>query len=257
MDRIHLETFCQMINKKWLIKITALGLFCFLVISCSPQPAGSTGTKVGNPSVSEATGVLTPTATPLPPSPTIQPDTPTPLPTATATATALPTATETPAPTATDTPPPPTPSGDEAVYIYGVQTGTGGPVACGDSLIKINTGQWRTGDNATDIAAALRRLLVKSQYLAGLYNPVYLSNMSVVSVDFNPNTGETVVNLAGTYVRSGDRCDDGRVHDQIWTTIRQFPGVKGNPVVLLNGNLLGDILSTAPGRENPAKTKKP
>jgi hypothetical protein len=77
--------------------------------------------------------------------------------------------------------------------------------------------------------------------------------MAVSSVNFNPTTGQATVDFTGTYVRSGDHCDDGRVHDQIWTTIRQFPGVKGNPMVRLNGNLLGDVLSTAPGREKPKK----
>jgi hypothetical protein len=142
------------------------------------------------------------------------------------------------------------------VYFYLVQTNTGGPIACGASLIKVNTGLARTGDNATDIAAALRRLLVKAKYMVGLYNPVYLSNMSVTGVNFNPDTGLATVDLAGSYVRSGDSCDDGQVHDQIWTTIRQFPGVKG-VLVRLNGNLLGDILSTAPGREGGSKPKKP
>jgi len=73
----------------------------------------------------------------------------------------------------------------------------------------------------------------------------YLSNMNVASVDFNPGSGLATVDLLGSYVRSGDHCDDGRVHDQIWTTIRQFPGVRG-VLVRLNGNLLGDILSTSP-----------
>lgn len=141
------------------------------------------------------------------------------------------------------------------MYIYLVQTNTGGPVACGSSLIKVNTGLPRTGDNATDIASALRRLLVKLKFMVGLYNPVYLSNMSVASVNFNPSSGLATVDLIGSYVRSGDSCDDGRVHDQIWTTIRQFPGVKG-VLVRLNGNLLGDILSTAPGREGGSKPKK-
>lgn len=122
-------------------------------------------------------------------------------------------------------------------------------------MIKVNTGLPRTGDNATDIASALRRLLVKLKFMVGLYNPVYLSNMSVASVNFNPSSGLATVDLIGSYVRSGDSCDDGRVHDQIWTTIRQFPGVKG-VLVRLNGNLLGDILSTAPGREGGSKPKK-
>ena len=214
----------------------ASGLFA---CSSIPGPAGELAqTDTAQAAVTSTPTQLQPSATPTPVPPTA---TATSSPTATATETLVPTPTQTP----TDTPPPPTPSGEQAVYIYGVQTGTGGPVACGDSLIKINTGAWRTGDVAQDVATALRKLLVKSQYLAGLYNPVYLSNMQVVSVDFDPGTGTVTVNLTGSYVRSGDRCDDGRVRAQIWTTIRQFPGVRGNPLIFLDGNLLGDILSTA------------
>ena len=230
--------------------------FIFIIIlvialtGCSTSAQNSEQpTAVATSTVVEPTPL--PTNTPVPPT-----DTATPLPltaTFTATFTPLPSDTPTPEPMATETPPPPTPSGNDAIYIYLIQTNTGGPVACGDSLIKVNTGLWRTGDNAADIATALRKLFVKSQYIAGLYNPIYLSNMTVVSTDFNPNTGYATVDFTGTYVRSGDRCDDGRVHDQIWTTIRQFPGVKGNPMVRLDGNLVGDILSTAPGREKPKK----
>jgi len=246
-----------MTNKNWILRIAVFGLGLALIAGCS-SAATDTAKQAEDQTSSTSASEAAPSNTPQPPTPTVPSATPSPLPpTATVTLTALPTDTLAPTATATDTPLPPTPSGNDAIYIYLVQTGTGGPVACGDSLIKVNTGQWRTGDNAADIAAALRRLLVKSKFMVGLYNPVYLSNMSVVSVDFNPNNGETYVDLAGSYVRSGDRCDDGRVHDQIWTTIRQFPGVKGNPVVRINGNLLGDILSTAPGRESPAKTKKP
>jgi hypothetical protein len=124
-----------------------------------------------------------------------------------------------------------------------VQTDTGGPVACGDSLVKINTGQPRSGDVQTDVATALRSLFVKSQYVAGLYNPAYLSNISVTSVEYKASSEYVGVELSGTYVRSGDRCDDSRVRAQVWTTIRQFPGVR-TVYILLNGNLLGDILAS-------------
>jgi hypothetical protein len=225
-------------------------LVVFALTGCSTAKRGAdalSGASAGQTS----TATTAPTNTPLPPTITPLP------PTSTATASPSPVPTDTPMPTATATPtqPPPTPSGDQAVYIYLVQTNTGGPVACGSSLIKVNTGLPRTGDNATDIASALRRLLVKLKFMVGLYNPVYLSNMSVASVNFNPSSGLATVDLIGSYVRSGDSCDDGRVHDQIWTTIRQFPGVKG-VLVRLNGNLLGDILSTAPGREGGSKPKK-
>ena len=244
-----------MTNKVHWIGAFILVSMVFMALSgCSPAgklPDQSQSATLVRP---EVVSTFMPIATQAPPTETstrLPPTT-----TLTATATPSPTDTVTPEPTATETPPPPTPSGDQAVYIYLVQTGTGGPVACGDSLIKVNTGLPRSGDNATDISAALRRLLVKRQWMVGLYNPAYLSNMNVASVDFNPGSGLATVDLLGSYVRSGDHCDDGRVHDQIWTTIRQFPGVRG-VLVRLNGNLLGDILSTSPGREGNPEKKKP
>jgi hypothetical protein len=241
------------LNSKWWMAGMCLAILLGWLAACSLQ-ATPQQSSPANPTAAPAT-IAAPTDTAPPPTETFTPLPPT----LTASPSPVPTATDTPEPTATATatPLPPTPPSDQAINIYLVQTGTGGPIACGDSLIRINTGLWRTGDNKKDIATALRSLLVKSKFIAGLYNPVYLSNLSLVGVDFNPTTGLATIDLSGTYVRSGDHCDDGRVHDQIWTTIRQFPGVKGNPLVRLNGNLLGDILSTAPGRESPAKTKKP
>lgn len=188
-----------------------------------------------------ATTAAPPSATPIPPSPTLTlaPPSSTPTPTETP----LPTATPTETATSTTTLAPPTPSGEDAIYIYLIQTDTGGPVACGDSAIKINTGLARSGDVEADVRAALRSLLVKSQYIAGLYNPVYLSNLAVANVDFKAYSGLVSVDLEGTYVRSGDRCDDSRVRAQVWSTIRQFKEVK-TVYILLNGNLLGDILAT-------------
>jgi hypothetical protein len=116
-------------------------------------------------------------------------------------------------------------------------------VACGDSLIKVNTGLYRSGDVAADVRTALGRLFNKQQYLGNLYNPIFRSNINVTSVDFKDYEGLVDVSLDGAYVRSEDRCDDGRVRAQIWTTIRQFPGVN-TVYILLNGNLLGDILAS-------------
>jgi hypothetical protein len=186
------------------------------------------------------------TETPLPPTVTLPPPTETasPVP-ATPTATLTPLPSDTPTVTLTETPtsPPPSPSGDEAIYVYYLQLDTGGPVACGDSLVAANTGLSRTGDIEADVRTALERLFFKLQWFGGLYNPIYLSNLSVTNVSFNAPTGEVSVDLTGSYVRSGDRCDEGRVRAQVWTTIRQFKDIK-TVYILLDGNLLGDILST-------------
>ncbi len=139
------------------------------------------------------------------------------------------------------TAPPPTPSGEDAIYLYYIQLNTDGPVACGDSLIPLNTGVARTGDVEADVAVALGRLFYQREYFGNLYNALFRSNMSVTRVEFEENTGLVNVYLDGTYVRSGDRCDDRRVRAQVWTTIRQFKVIK-TVYILLRTSLLGDLL---------------
>jgi hypothetical protein len=220
-----------------LLKILVLpALFLYFVSACSAStlepsqaldtatPAAATGTFTAVPPT--ATG--TATYTPVPP---------------TATQTASPTSSPTATGTATATLPPPTPSGEDAIYIYYIQLDTGGPVSCGDSLVPVNTGLYRSGDVEADVAAALRRLFSKVKGSGELVNPAYLSNIEVVSVTFKPDSGLVDVRLSGTYVRSGDRCDDSRVRAQVWTTIRQFPGVE-EVYILLRESLLGDLLAT-------------
>ena len=127
--------------------------------------------------------------------------------------------------------------------MYYIQLNTGGSVSCGDSLIPANTGVWRSGDIETDVKVALQRLFFKREWFGSLYNPIFRSNLEVESVEYKPYEKKVSVSLTGTYVRSGDRCDDSRVRAQVWTTIRQFQEVK-TVYILLNGNLLGDILAT-------------
>lgn len=218
-----------------------------LLGACSSTTA-SPQTALPSPTEQLAT---TPTAIPVEPTAT---DTPTQENTATATATLAPSATpsltptvapsetSTPEDTPTVTAAPPTPSGEDAIYIYMIQIGNGGPIACGDSSVPINTGVWRTGDMESDVRTALQRLFVKQQFIAGLNNPAYLSNIQVDSVNYKAFQGILSIRLSGTYVRSGDRCDDRRVREQVWSTIRQFSGIKTIDI-LLNGNLLGDILA--------------
>ena len=193
-----------------------------------------------------ATPTLPPTSTPLPtatntPLPTETP-TLTPSPTPTATSTPLPTETATPTTTATVTKVPQNVQEGNVIYAYMIMKDSGGPIGCGDTAIPIITGYARSGDIAQDVSIALSNVFQKSEYVAGLYNPAFRSNISVGDVQFKPDSGEVVVNLAGTYVRSGDRCDNARVRAQVWQTIRQFPGVK-SVQVYLNDNLLGDVLA--------------
>ena len=197
-------------------------------------------------SLSAPTSTSTETSTPIPPTdPPVPTSTATSLPTDTPTVTPTlpPTETPTPSDTPTATLPPPTPSGEDAIYVYYIQLDTDGPVACGDSLIPVNTGVARTGNIEADVATALGRLFYQREFFGNLYNALFRSNMSVKSVEFEENTGLVNVYLDGTYVRSDDRCDDRRVRAQVWTTIKQFKEIKIT-YVLLRTALLGDLLDT-------------
>lgn len=215
-------------------------LVAVLLAGCSgssPTPTPTATLPQPTPTQAQPSQTPTdlPTATPLPSATPSE----TPLPSAT------PTETQTPAPTDTPTAtlPPPTPAGEDAIYIYYIQLDNGGPVGCGDTAIKINTGQWRTGDVAQDVQTALQRLFAsRYQEYGNLYNALYASNISVDSVRFKAFEGIVSIRLSGSYGRTADRCDNSRSRAQIWSTIRQFSGVKTIDI-LLNGNLLGDILA--------------
>jgi hypothetical protein len=141
------------------------------------------------------------------------------------------------------TAPPPTPDMADAIVIYYIIKGTGGPVSCGDSLYAVNTGLPRTGDVAADATTALKRLFAyRYEFNGSLYQSLYQSNITVDSVTFKPSIGVISIRLGGTYVRTGDDCDNSRARAQIWQTIRQFSEVK-TVDIFLNSNLLGDVLA--------------
>lgn len=220
--------------------LAILFLASLLLASCSsaaqdPTPLPATATNVPS-----ATAVP-PTETQVP-TPTVS-ETPVPTKTSTPTETSMPTETPLPTGTPTATPLPPTPDMENAIGIYYIIKETGGPVSCGDSLYAVNTGLPRTGDIANDVATALKRLFAyRYEYNGALYHSIYQSNISVNSVSFKPSTGVISVRLGGTYVRTGDDCDNSRARAQIWQTIRQFSEVKTIDI-LLNSNLLGDVLA--------------
>lgn len=230
--------------------IIAVGFIVVCLAGCSSftsefqsDDPGDPGSDVMMPADTIEPATRTPT--PVTPTATV---THTPRPTQTSTNTATVTNTPTPTETPTETAPPPTPSGDDAIYVYAIQdkvdeSGKEKRAKCDFIAVRLNTGAWRTGDTAADVSRALKSLFVKRQWFGSLYNPAYLSNISVDSVEFKPFSGLISIRLSGTYVRSGDRCDDSRVRAQVWSTIRQFPEVK-TIYILLNGNLLGDILAT-------------
>lgn len=222
-------------------------LFLFILAGCSSTP---TSAPIPTQEMSTAQ-VLAPSATHiLPPSPTT---TETTLP---ATATQLPTAqpTDTPAPTAmpaTDTSTPePTVTNQplafkDAIWVYYIELGTGGPDGCGDTAVPVSIGLPRTGNVAQDVEAALRNLLsYKRPDFGPLYNPIYLSNITLNSVTYNDSTGILNVNMTGTYVRSKDSCDNTRVKNQMLHTVMQFSQIKGKNLEF-NGGSFGDYVANS------------
>jgi hypothetical protein len=132
---------------------------------------------------------------------------------------------------------------DNPIRIYYIQLNVGGPVACGDNVIGLGIGEARTSDISKDAEKALQRLLSnKSEYVSGLYNPLYRSNIKVDSVEFRRSNGLITVNLRGTYSKPEDDCDNLRVKAQVWKTVRQFRGVKATNIYL-NGIPFGDRVS--------------
>jgi len=127
--------------------------------------------------------------------------------------------------------------------MYFTILGSGGPVACGDSLYAVYTGHVRTGNTEKDIQIALDRLFSSGQYFGDLYNAVYPNNFRVQSVDFKQSTGTAVIVLKGGYVKPADYCDSRRYREQIWATARRFPEVNRIYISLTNGILLGDLLA--------------
>lgn len=188
-----------------------------------------------------------PTHTPVPPTET-QTSTPTetntPTPTSTDTATPTATATGTSTPTATSSTSSSSFTGqsvDNAIRIYFISPNAGGPVACGDYVIGLGIGEPRTSDISEGIEKGLKTLFsYKSEWVGGLYNPLGRSNIKVESVRFN--SGLATVNLRGTYAKPDDDCDNLRVKAQVWTTVRQFRGVRTTNIYL-NGIPFGDRVS--------------
>ncbi len=206
-------------------------------VPASPTLVVPTETKVPASATPTQTATAVPTNTP-------QPTATQPKPSATATATALPTETATATPTVT-------PSQEVAslpsaskgsVSFFLIQEQVGGSI-CGDAAVAVGAGVDRTGSISDDVSNALKQLFsLKSEYVGGLLNPLFRSNLRVNSVNFNSKNGLITVELTGTYKPTGDDCDNSRVKAQIWQTIRQYRDIKATNIYL-NGIPFGDRLS--------------
>jgi len=152
-----------------------------------------------------------------------------------------PTETHTPSPTETPTE---TPIGyipEGAIWFYATSIGTGGPIGCGDTLIKLWTGYVRTGKISEDLTYALNTVFSVGPYAAGFYNATYPSSMRVREVKISSN-GTATVYFDGAYVPPKDSCDASRFRSQVWGTALQFPEVT-RFIPWIGDKLLGDRLA--------------
>jgi len=230
----------------------ALALFIsWLLAACATPVSQPAPTQPSPTRVEPSATSRPPTETSLPPTKTPLPtNTPVP-PTATPTATETPEPTETPTPTATETPTPTRPAGavysapyvDDPIRIYFVHLPAGGSTACNPGVIGYGIGVSRSNDISRDAKLALEELFAQNaEYVNGVYNPLFRSHIRVNNVRFNKKNGLITVNLRGTYVPSGNDCDNLRVKAQVWTTVRQFRGVRATNIYL-NGIPFGDRVS--------------
>ena len=125
------------------------------------------------------------------------------------------------------------------IYKYLIHQGTGGPVACGDSLMAIYVGK-RTGDLKRDEATALNSLFATPKNSGGLYNPLSASRLKVKNVQYN-SAKNAVIYLGGKFVRPTQNCEVARARAVVWATAQQFPEVK-HAIIWYGRVLLGDLL---------------
>ena len=237
-----------MIKRTFIIAWIGVSLLIGLSACSSATPVADLPTDTRTAPPPTLTETALPSATPLPPTET---PTETPLPTATVTESPTPTQTPslTPTPEPTDTPEPtatntavPQLTFDESILMYFVHVGTGGPVACGDSLVAYRTGFVKTGNIAADVQTGLNALWQQAPYRDGLYNATSTSRLQVTRVEFDPYAQDMGVYVTGSFVPPTDSCEKLRYNAQIRATALQFGGVSMLRFWLDNGLLLGDLL---------------
>ena len=226
--------------------------YVWLIIFFVCMTACATITPASPTSTDSPTETSSPTSTPIPPTATFtstSTETATPSPTSTATYTLTPTETQTVTPSPSTTPTPtetptlaPAWADPNVLRIYVTHLGTGGPLACGDTLVGISSGYLRTGDPKEDIKLALNTLFASGQKVGAYHNATYPSSFRVSDVKFKVSSGKAEITLSGKYVKPEDSCEAKRYREQVWATARQHPDVHRVSIWLSDGTLLGDRL---------------
>lgn len=123
--------------------------------------------------------------------------------------------------------------------IHMIGLGTNGPLGCGDTVVPVV--QEVPATNAI-LRATLERLLsVRTQFYgqSGLYNALYLSNLTVGDITINNRVA--TVHLSGQVVLSGT-CDGPRIQAQLEEAALQFSTID-SVRIFINGRTLQSILS--------------
>ncbi len=128
------------------------------------------------------------------------------------------------------------------IYKYLIHLGTRGPVACGDSLVRLVIGR-RTGNLEKDVATALKSLFATPKYQGGLYNPLAGSRFRIESVKYHAGNKNIAIHMSGKLVRPKTYCEIARARAMVWATAQQFPEIKHAIIMLQNDILLGDLLA--------------
>jgi len=241
-------------NKKFLVRKIAVLILCVIYLSaCKLNPfivgnsptvthdIDSTITAAVMTIYSEATEIvqiakLSETATQTLSASTTQTSTITHTPIPSSTSTITKTATS----SATVTPLPSNFVPENAIFIYFVQLDTGGPIGCGDSLVKIWTGHVKSGNLINDLSVAINSMFRAGHYHGGLYNATYLSNLQVTGIEFD--AGRADVHLDGSYSVPIDSCDASRYQSQVRATALQFDEIN-RFVPWVRDKLLEDLLA--------------
>lgn len=123
--------------------------------------------------------------------------------------------------------------------IHMIGLGTNGPLGCGDTVVPVL--QEVPATNAI-LRATLERLLsVRTQFYgqSGLYNALYLSNLTVGDITINNRVA--TIHLSGQVILGGT-CDGPRIRAQLEEAALQFSTIDAVRI-FVNGRLLQDILS--------------
>lgn len=223
-----------------------------LLAACGPAPINpadleSTVQAVAETIVAETSAAL-PTTT-LPPTPTATATTP--AATATPSNTPTPPPSDTPTATQTLTPSPTFDYKDpNQLFNYYVVPNADGVVECGANLAKIGIGILPTGDPVTDIRLTLQTLFApKAQWVYGLYNPMYGSNISITDIQWNDELKEYWVYTTGSLIRGEQSCQWDFLRNQINYTIKNIPGVEGVEV-RFNKHAINDVLTSDRNNKN-------